>query len=193
MIGVDLLGHGHAPRPHEPAAYASLDDDVAALLPAGTPVDAIGFSLGARVLLSVAAGRPECFRRIVVAGVGANLFRDDDPEPMARAVEGSADTEDPLARAFARFAADGANDPKALAACLRRPSKPLAPQDLLRVSCPVLVVLGTADFAGPPEPLVRALPDARLVTLPRVDHLGTPMHLRFIDAALKFLDAVPGA
>jgi len=26
-----------------------------------------------------------------------------------------------------------------------------------------------------------------------VDHLGTPMHMRFIDAALEFLGAVPGA
>jgi pimeloyl-ACP methyl ester carboxylesterase len=136
---------------------------------------------------------PERFHRIVVGGVGANLFRADDPEPMARAVEGSAETEDPLGRAFARFAADGANDPKALAACLRRPTRPMSAEELGRVRCPVLVVLGTADFAGPADPLMDALPDARLVTLPGVDHLGTPMHMRFIDAALGFLEAVPGA
>ena len=193
VIGVDLLGHGGAARPHDPAAYASLEDDVEALLPEASAVDAIGFSLGARVLLTVAARGPDRFHRIVVGGVGANLFRADDADPMARAVEGSAEASDPMARAFARVAADGVNDPKALAACLRRPTRPMSPEELGRVSCPVLVVLGSRDFAGPADPLMAALPDGRLVMLSGVDHLGTPMHMRFIDAALEFLGAVPGA
>ena len=191
VIGVDLLGHGRAPRPHDPAAYASLEDHVAAAIPDGSQVDAIGFSLGARVLLRVAARAPERFAHIVTGGVGASLFRTEDPEPMARAVEGSSEASEPLGRAFARFAADGDNDPKALAACLRRPTEPLSGDELGRIRCPVLVVLGTADFAGPAEPLVAALPDVRLVTLAGVDHLGTPMHMRFIDAALEFLGALP--
>ena len=56
---------------------------------------------------------------------------------------------------------------------------------------PVLVCLGDRDFAGPPEPLVEALPDARLKVLRGVDHFATPKDFGFIDAALSFLDAVP--
>ncbi|MBK9178103.1 MAG: alpha/beta fold hydrolase [Acidimicrobiales bacterium] len=192
VIGVDLLGHGSAPRPHDPAAYVDLGARVRAALPAEGKVDAIGFSLGARTLLEVATSLPERFERLVVAGVGDNLFQDVDVEPVARAVEGGGDAGDPqLARLFAQYAGAPGNDPAALAACLRRPVGPLDPAALAVVTCPVLVVLGERDFAGPAGPLVAALPDARLVTLPRVDHFATPEAFGFIDAALGFLGAVP--
>ncbi len=53
----------------------------------------------------------------------------------------------------------------------------------------MFVVFGDRDFAGPADPLVDALPDAKLVTLPGVDHFATPKDFRFIDAALDFLGA----
>ncbi len=192
VIGVDLLGHGTAPRPHDPAAYADLGARVRDALPDHGKVDAIGFSLGARTLLEVAMARPDRFERLVVAGVGDNLFQRADVEEIARAVEGGGDAGDPqLARLFAQYASAPGNDPAALAACLRRPVGPMDPTGLAAVTCPVLVVLGERDFAGPADPLVAALPDARLVTLPRVDHFATPEAFGFIDAALGFLGAVP--
>jgi pimeloyl-ACP methyl ester carboxylesterase len=75
-----------------------------------------------------------------------------------------------------------------LAACLRRPWPPFTREELERVTCPVLVIMGDRDFAGPPDPLVVALPDARLVTLPGVDHFQATRDFRCIDAALEFLD-----
>jgi pimeloyl-ACP methyl ester carboxylesterase len=206
VIGADLLGHGTAAKPHDPAAYVHLESDLASLLPSEDPVDAIGFSLGARLLLTVAATRPGAFGRIVVGGVGESLLRDDDPEPVARAVEGSVaggsasgagsgtptdPAESNIARAFARFATTPGNDPLALAACLRRPVAPMTGQQLGGVRVPVLVVLGDQDFAGPAQPLLDALPDATLVVLKGVDHLATPMNFGFIDAALGFLGALP--
>jgi pimeloyl-ACP methyl ester carboxylesterase len=206
VIGADLLGHGTAAKPHDPAAYVRLESDLATLLPQDGLVDAIGFSLGARLLLTVAASRPGAFDRIVVGGVGESLLRDDDVEPIARAVEGSgpggagpgsgpADSDDPaesnIARAFTRFARTPGNDPLALAACLRRPVAPMTPEGLGGVRVPVLVVLGDQDFAGPAQPLLDALPDATLVVLEGVDHLATPMSFGFIDAALGFLGALP--
>ena len=59
------------------------------------------------------------------------------------------------------------------------------------MTCPVLVVIGDRDFAGPADQLVDALPDARGVTLRNVDHFATPESFGFIDAVLEFLDAVP--
>ena len=63
--------------------------------------------------------------------------------------------------------------------------------ELARVQCPVLVILGDRDFAGPAEPLVDALPDARLVTLRGIDHFQSTRDFACIDAALEFIDAVP--
>lgn len=188
VLAVDLLGHGDADKPHDPAAYADLEARVAEVLPTG-PVDAVAFSLGARVLLRLAADDPTRFRRIVVAGVGDNLFRRDDSEPIARAIAEGPGEDERVGQHFALLAAAPGNDPLALAACLRRPSSPLTDHELGRIDRPVLVVLGDRDFAGPADPLLAALPDARLVTLRNVDHFATPKAMGFLDAALDFLEA----
>lgn len=192
VLAPDLLGHGTAPKPHDTAAYDDLEARVAAALP-DEAVDGVGFSLGARVLLTLAAQHPQRFRRLVVAGVGANLFRDDDTGAALAAVLGNpVAPEDPVARYFHRLAAEPGTDREALAALLRHgPRRRLTPEDLARVRCPVLVVLGDRDFAGPADPLLEALPDATHLPLPGVDHFGTPKSFAFIDAALEFLGAVP--
>jgi pimeloyl-ACP methyl ester carboxylesterase len=193
VIGVDLLGHGTAPKPHDPEAYRAMEDRVVAELPA-EPVDAIGFSMGARTLLHLAANHPERFRRLVVAGVGATLF-DRDPERgrrMREAVAGDADPDDREAGYFAQLASAPDQDPLALVACLQRPDTPqITRESLAHVTHPVLVCLGDRDFAGPAEPLVDALPNAKLKTLRGIDHFATPKDFGFIDAALSFIDAVP--
>ena len=59
------------------------------------------------------------------------------------------------------------------------------------MSVPTLIVVGENDFVFPPDELVDALPDAKLVTLSGVDHFATPKNFGFIDAALDFLEAQP--
>lgn len=189
VVGVDLLGHGDAPKPTDPAAYTDLDRGVEAALPPTGPVDAVGFSLGGQLLLRVAARVPERFRRIVVGGVGDNIFSANAGEAAAAAIESGqiGESGHEALGAFARFAQAPGNDPGALAACMRRPHRPVTPQEMGAVTVPVLVVLGDRDFAGPAERLMAALPDARLVTLSEADHFGTPKDFRFIDAAVGFL------
>ena len=58
VIGVDLLGHGSAEKPHDPQAYDNLAAGVIDVMPP-EPVDAIGFSLGAITLLQVAIEHPQ--------------------------------------------------------------------------------------------------------------------------------------
>ena len=192
VIGIDLLGHGKADKPHDPAAYADVTSDIVAALPDdGSAVEAIGFSMGARLLLEVACSMPERFSKIVVAGIGAGVFAGGSSSALAEAIEGGVvDEAHGTARLFAQFAAGSGNDPRALGAFLRRESAPLTREGLARVTCPVLVVLGDKDFAAPAEPLVEALPDARFVSLKGVDHFATPKDFKFIDAALEFLGAV---
>ena len=187
-VAVDLLGHGTAAKPHDPAAYGEMESLVAAQLPEA-PVDAIGFSLGARVLLTIACDQPERFSRLVLTGVGANLLRTEGSDLILRAVEGEGDPTNPVVQYFAGLAQHPEVDREALAACLRSPRPPLTPERLAAVQVPVLVILGDKDFAGPAEPLVDALPDARVVTLRNVDHFATPKDFGCIDAALDFLGA----
>jgi pimeloyl-ACP methyl ester carboxylesterase len=187
-IPIDLLGHGTADKPHDPAAYDELEALAAAHLP-DEPVDGIGFSLGARVLLTLASETPERFGRLVLTGVGANLLRTDGSDLVLRAIEGDGDPTNPVVQYFAGLAQQPGVDRAALAACLRSARPVLTPERLARVDLPVLVVIGDKDFAGPGEPLVEALPNAELVTLRNVDHFATPKDFGAIDATLDFLGA----
>lgn len=194
VIGVDLLGHGLAPKPHDPEAYSDLTGRIVDALPA-QPVDAIGFSLGALTLLRLAVREPHRFDHLVLAGIGRNAVEPDADagrvERIIAAVEGRGDPDDTAAQVFAQYARQAQNDPAALVALMRRPSQPFTPIELGRVTCPTLVVIGDNDFAGPGEPLAQALPTASLTTLRRTDHFATPESFGFIDAALEFIGAVP--
>ena len=192
-IGVDLLGHGTAPKPHDPAAYADLTSRVVDALP-DEPVDAVGFSLGAMTLLELAAREPARFNRLVLIGIGENLFRVDEERhrAMVAAVDGVGSADDVGAQLFAQYARQPGNDPSALSAVLRRPGRRLAPTDLATVTMPTLVVLGDKDFAGPAAPLVDALPLATFVPLRNTDHFATTESFGAIDAVLAFLGALPG-
>jgi pimeloyl-ACP methyl ester carboxylesterase len=200
VIAVDLLGHGNAPKPHDPLAYQHLEQRVLEALPPTGVVDAVGFSLGAVTLLRAVIKAPERFGKIVVAGIGEANMRESDPEPVARAIElgldavaddDGADTHaSRMARAFAQFAANGSNDPLALAACLRRPAHRLEAHELALIPCETLVVLGDKDFVSPADPIVAGIDRSTFVALRGVDHFGTPQNFGFLDAALAFLEAV---
>jgi pimeloyl-ACP methyl ester carboxylesterase len=167
-----------------------MEDLVLAQLP-DEPVDGIGFSLGARVLLTLACDHPERFDRLVLTGVGANLLRTEGSDLVLRAIEGEGDPTNPVVQYFAGLADNPDSDRAALAACLRSPRPVLTPERLAGVPNEVLVVIGDRDFAGPGEPLADALPNATLVTLRGVDHFATPKDFGCIDAALDFLGAAP--
>lgn len=188
-IAVDLLGHGHAPRPTSPADYESVEARVAADIADYESVDAVGFSAGAHVLLRLAAAEPQRFRRLALLGIGAGVLAGGDAGSVIAALEGDPDPENIHGVVFRRLADGLGNDRAALVAFLRRPQPPLTADDLARISCPALVVLGDKDPAGPGGPLVAALPDARLVTLRGVDHFATPSDVRCMQAVLSFLDS----
>ncbi len=192
VIPVDLLGHGTAPAPTDPAAYRRVGDLVLDALPADGPVDAVGFSAGAGILLRLAAAHPTRFTRLAVLGAGDNLLEPDGGEgrALADALDGpGGDGDDIRVALFLRLARSAGNDPAALAAFLRRPQAPLDPADLARVGAPVLVVLGDADHLVPGAPrLLDALPQAQLVTLRGVDHFATPGDFGAVEAVLAFLD-----
>ena len=190
VIAPDLLGHGDAPKPHDVEAYEQVEALVAEQLPDG-PVDAIGYSAGAGVVLSLAMERPERFRKIVLGGVGKSLFEERTGSPILDAIEGRGDESDRVAMHFKSLAESDGNDPRALAAFIKRPRRAITPEMLAAVTSPTLVVIGDQDFAGPAEPLAEALANGTAVTLPGVDHFGLPKAFPFLERALDFIDAAP--
>ncbi|MCU1346591.1 MAG: putative hydrolase [Acidimicrobiia bacterium] len=191
MIGVDLLGHGGNAKPHDPVDYADLTPPVLAAIEGHEQVAGVGFSLGAHTLLRLATQQPHRFEQLVVMGIGKSVL---DPEPsttIVDALEGRAAAEDRQSEMFVRYAETPGNDRAALLACMKAQRSTITAEELAAVTCPVLVVLGDKDFAGPADTLMAALPNARLVTLPGVDHFATPESFKAIDAVLEFLGALP--
>ncbi|HEV2637341.1 MAG TPA: alpha/beta fold hydrolase [Actinocrinis sp.] len=200
VIPIDLPGHGPHPQPHDPSAYADLASGLALALSEqghdlSNPVDAVGFSLGAKLLLELACRDGARFGRLVLGGLGANAFA---PERLGAELAAVLEADDetaasapPMLRELARSAIDAGNDPRAVAAVLRRAPNPvLTPDRLAAVTCPVLLIAGDQDtVAQPIGRLADALSAVRSEVLPGVGHLGLPADPRFQRSALAFLTA----
>lgn len=188
VIPIDMPGHGvnkDTPAPDDVMAWmlSQLPDE---------PVDAIGFSMGASLLLSLMSQNPGRYNKLVVAGVGTNLFERDleRGRRIAAAIAGNADPSDPQASYFGTLASEPDINPDGVAALMKvLPEFDTAA--LSNLTNPVLVVLGDQDFTAPADPLIEALPNSELVTLKGVDHFATPKNFGFLDAGLEFLGAVP--
>src|ERR1700758_5488641 len=162
-VPVDLPGHGTSTASHNPPDYADLAAYVLEQLEGAEELSAIGYSLGAKVLLELASRRPEKFSRLVLGGLGANAFAPERAGELVAEclVDGPTDDTPPAIRALAQYGVSSGNDPLAIAAVLRRPPNPvLSPEGVSTVSSPVLLVCGDADqMATPVPPLASALPN----------------------------------
>jgi pimeloyl-ACP methyl ester carboxylesterase len=188
VLAFDFLGHGTAPKSYDPADYADLPASILAALPPEGQVDAVGFSMGALMLLQAAVRAPDRFRRLVIAGVGENVFSDRRSDAMAAAIEaGDAADDDVIGQLFVQFAKAPGNDNRSLAACLRADRHVLTEEELGGITSETLVIIGDKDHAGPADRLTASIPGARQVVLRNTEHFATPRSFAFIDAALEFL------
>lgn len=190
VIAPDLLGHGDAPKPHDVAAYADVESSIAEQLP-DEPVDAVGYSAGARILLVLASRQPERFNRLVIGGLGGSIFQPREGNPVLDALEGTTGEDDMIGGHFRSMASTPGNDPEALKAFIQREQPRLDREHCAAITCPTLVILGDKDFSGPGEPLAEALPNATLVTLRGIDHFGLPKSFDFVERGLDHLGAAP--
>ncbi len=197
VVGVDLLGHGTAPKPVETEAYAELGARVLdAIADVDAPVDAVGFSLGALTLLRLACAHPERFQRLVLAGIGKNVFDRESSGTEALvagldhlAAGGDAAELTTQVRHFVDYAHQPGNDPAALRALMAHRNDPIEPAALAAIEAETVVVVGDRDFVHPADELVAALPNARSVTLRNVDHFATPSAFGLFDVVLETLAA----
>ena len=188
-VGVDIAGHGPQGGPHDPDSYADLASDLAAKLPAGLH-GAIGFSLGAKLLLELEARYPGAQGRLVLCGVGDNVFAPEAAGPaLVAALRGQTTDHAPQVAALLAYAGKSGADPACLAAVLERPANPvLDVERLSAANAPILIFNSRADTVARPDTrLVAALPHATQQLIDGTGHVGLTADDRFRTAAIAFL------
>ncbi|TRZ82866.1 MAG: alpha/beta hydrolase [Actinobacteria bacterium] len=189
VIGVDLLGHGQAEKPHDPAVYGDISSPIREATQ-NYPIDAVGFSLGAIALLHAATINPRMFRKLVLIGIGDKIFEAHDPQETKRIISGidkTADQEDTLAYQFGNYARQPGNDVDALRAMLQRPrGESFTKQNASTIVAEVLVIVGDRDFVLPADQLVAAFQTSRFKLLKNCDHFASTENFKMIDELLEF-------
>ncbi len=201
VIAFDLRGHGRSGHPVDVATYrlammvADLLRVLVATVEPGRPVDAIGYSLGARILLEYVAQVdlpvPVPVRRLVIGGsAGQPLLRGMDPDAVDLAVGGGPVPDDPETARIARtIAALPTNDEHALAALARAlHADPDAGRRAPDPGVPTLLAVGTADpLHDSAQAWAARLPAAEFVSLPGRNHVSAVPSGVFRAAAVRFL------
>jgi len=188
-VGVTIAGHGPGGGSHDPADYADLASDLAAKLP-DRLFGAIGFSLGTKLLLELEARRPGANGRLVLGGIGDNLFAPEQAGPaIVAALRGESPDPPPQVAALLAYAAKSGADPACLAAVLERPANPVLTEDRLAAAqAPILIFNSTGDAVAQPDDRLRAaLPAAHHHLIHGPGHVGLTADPRFRDAAIAFL------
>ena len=225
-IAVDLIGHGLSDAPRAPSRYAIervADDLVALLSQLGHPSARwLGYSMGGRVALVLAARHPRSVDALLLEGATAGLS-----DPAERAERARAD--DALAARIERGGVPAfveeweglplwdsqrslppevrerlrqqrlQNDARGLARALRGMSvgrQPSLWEELGSLSMPALLLAGSLDgkFTTIAREMARALPNA---TMEPIGGAGHAAHLErpgaFAEAVLRFLDGADAA
>jgi 2-succinyl-6-hydroxy-2,4-cyclohexadiene-1-carboxylate synthase len=202
VIAVDLPGHGRSDRPVDRACYAlpAVVQGLCELLDAldAPSADWVGYSMGGRVALGAAVLAPERVARLVLEGASPGLATEEErtarreqDEALARRLEAAgieAFIDEwaslPIFASQRRLpervrAAERerrlANDPRALAACLRglgTGSQPSFWERLAEVRAPALLLTGDEDakFTRIAAQMASRLPHAESATVPGAGH-----------------------
>ena len=185
-----LPGHGRSAPTYDPSAYADLAQLLLRDFP-DTACDVVGFSLGAKLALDLAVRFPERVRRLILGGIGDNVFAPESiGDAAAHALEyGPDQTTPPPVLAFLETWDPELNDPMAIAAILRRPANPVfTPDQIAALRRPVAVMNGDEDFVSSMGTrLVDALGIEQHL-LPGVGHFDLTAQQDFTDFAIRFLD-----
>ena len=200
VLTFDNRGHGDRRKPHEPASYSAalMARDAERLLDhVGIErADVVGYSMGARITAFLALESPERVRRAVLGGMGERMVKPLGPTPEAIAAALLAaspeDVVDPVARAFRTFAEQTGADREALAACVLGSWQTMTPEELGRISVPVLVAVGSEDIAaGSPQAVAALIPGAEVFAIPGRDHMKAVGDRAHKAAVLEFLERQP--
>ena len=197
VVRYDTRGHGQSDVPPGPYAMDVLGRDAVALLDhlGIARADVMGYSMGARISAFLALAHPERVRSLVFGGLGLNMVRGvAGTGPVAKALEADSidDVSNPTARTFRAFAEQTRSDLKALAACIRSARAPITVEDVGRLSCPVLVAVGSEDVVGGSgRDLAALIPGARALDITGRDHMRAVGDKIYKEGVLEFLKTRP--
>jgi len=199
VIALDNRGHGQSAKLYDPADYHTdiMAGDVAALiehlkLPGA---DVMGYSLGSRISVVLAARHPELVRSLILGGAGIRLIdsaglRDEIADSLE--MPSLADVTDPMGKRFRAFAEQTRSDLRALAACLRGSRQVIRMEDITSIRAPALIAVGTKDdITGSPHELAALMPNGRGLDIPDRDHMVAVGDKVFKQAAIEFLQNRP--
>jgi len=199
VIAYDNRGHGRSQKLYSIDDYGAplMAEDAMRLLDhlGIERADIVGYSMGARIAAFLALAHPNRVRSLVFGGLGLNMVRGvAGTGPVARALEAESidDVTNPTARTFRAFAEQTGSDLKALAACIRSARAPITPEDVGRITCPVLVAVGERDvIGGSAEALAGLIPGACAFVIEARDHMKAVGDRTFKEAVVAFLAERP--
>ena len=154
----------------------------------------VGYSMGARIAAFLLINHPGQVKSAVFGGLGVNMVRGmkGRGDDIAEALEAQSldDVKGDGPRMFRAFAEQTKSDLKALAACMRSARHPITAEALSRVTCPVLVAVGTDDaIAGSAAELAALIPGARAYDIVGRDHNKAVGEKGFKAAVVEFIAA----
>ena len=191
IIKINLLGHGVKTGSYDPQDYKNITQLVEEELAEYEQIDAMGYSLGAKIVLDIACRDTRKFRKIVLASIGVNAFGPlKAAQKIAELMEsGVREDTPPLLKELYAYTKKAGNDPLAMAACMRRPQEdPITKQKLKNLACDVLVAVGDQDsIVLPVEPLTEEISNCELSYLEGVGHFDLLTHPEFIRDVNHFL------
>ena len=199
LIVLDNRGHGASSKFNDPADYAlaKMGGDVVALMDhlKIARADVLGYSMGGRITGYVASAHGSRVRSAILGGIGIRLVEGGgNAKIIAAALEATsrADVRDPLALGFRVFAEQTRSDLKALAACMRAPTRTITREAAASIRVPVLIATGTADdIAGQGRPLAELIPGAEVLDIPGRDHMRSVGDPVFKQGVVDFLARRP--
>ena len=151
--------------------------------------------MGARIATFVTINHPEKVRSLVIGGMGMAMVDGMvGGEAIVAALEAPSldDVDGEPGRAYRKFAEQTGSDVLALASFMRVAREPVAPEQLSLIDVPTLIAVGENDrVAGSPEELATFIPDAKVLVIPRRDHMLATADRTFIAEVLRFLDERP--
>lgn len=195
VIALDNRGHGQSQKLYDPAEYHTekMARDAVNLLDhlgIGEAV-VIGYSMGARISAFVARDYPARVHALVLGGLGDRLLQSAGlPSGIADALEAPSldGIRDSMGRTFRAFAEQTKSDLKALAACIRGSRQHLEEAEAERITCPVLVAVGTMDLvSGNGANLARCFPKGEFYEILRRDHMQAVGDRTHRAAVVEFL------
>lgn len=199
VVAYDNRGHGESQKLYALEDYGApiMAEDGRRLLDhlGIARADVMGYSMGARISAFLALAHPERVRSLVFGGLGLNMVRGvAGTGPVAKALEADSidDVSNPTARTFRAFAEQTRSDLKALAACIRSARAPITVEDVGRLSCPVLVAVGSEDVVGGSgRDLAALIPGARALDITGRDHMRAVGDKIYKEGVLEFLKTRP--